>query len=49
MLSNIQKNIILRAVKIRMQKGEELESILASYTKLSEADREELREILTAK
>lgn len=42
MLSNIQKNIITRAAHIRMQKGEELEEILASYTKLTEEDKEEI-------
>lgn len=46
MLSNIQRNIILRAVKIRMAKGEELESILKSYTKLTDADREEIKAAL---
>ena len=42
MLSNIQKNIIIRAVKIRMEKGEDLETILASYTKLTDEEREEI-------
>lgn len=42
MLSNIQKNIIIRAAKIRMEKGEELKTILASYTKLTDEEREEI-------
>ena len=46
MLSNIQRNIILRAVKIRMAKGEDLEDILHSYTKLTDADREEIKAAL---
>ncbi len=46
MLSNIQRNIILRAVKIRMAKGEELEGILQSYTKLTDVDREEIKAAL---
>ena len=46
MLSNIQKNIILRAAKIRMTKGEALEDILQSYTKLTDADREEIKTAL---
>ena len=46
MLSNIQKNIILRAAKIRMTKGEALEDILQSYTKLTDADREVIKTAL---
>lgn len=42
MLSNIQKNIILRAVEIRRKTGEELETILESYPKLTAEDRTEL-------
>lgn len=42
MLSNIQKNIIIRAVKIRMEHGEKTEDILASYAKLTDAEREEI-------
>lgn len=37
MLSNIQKNIILRAVRIRMSEGEDLEMILESYPRLTDA------------
>ena len=37
-MNAIQLKIILRAVKIRMAAGEELEDILASYTKLTEED-----------
>lgn len=46
MLSNIQRNIILRAIKIRMDQGENLEDILQSYTKLTDADREEIKAAL---
>lgn len=46
MLSRIQKNIILRAVKIRMAKGEALEDILQSYAKLTDAEREEIKTAL---
>lgn len=42
MLSNIQKNIILRAVEIRRNAGEEPEAILESYPKLTAEDRAEL-------
>lgn len=42
MLSNIQKNIILRAVEIRRKAGEDPEAILESYPKLTDEDRAEL-------
>ena len=48
MLSNIQKNIILRAVRIRLLEGEELDDILQSYTKLTCAEREEIKALLGA-
>lgn len=48
MLSNIQKNIILRAVRIRMSEGEVLDNILQSYTKLTYAEREEIKALLGA-
>ena len=36
-------NIVLRVVKRRMENGEELEDILASYPALSEDEREQIR------
>ena len=42
-MNAIQLKIILRAVKIRMAAGEELEDILASYTKLTEEEIEEIK------
>lgn len=42
MLSNIQKMIILRAVKIRMERGEELPVILDSYPKLTKTERTDI-------
>lgn len=42
MLSNIQKNIIIRAVRIRQEAGERLEEILDSYPKLEPEDRKEI-------
>ena len=44
MLSNIQKNIIIKAVRIRMDRGEELEEILESYPRLTDADKAEIME-----
>ena len=40
----MQLKIVLRAVKIRMAAGEELEDILASYTKLTEEDIKFIRD-----
>lgn len=42
MLSSIQKNIIIKAVRIRMENGEKLEDVLASYPKLTEAEQKEV-------
>lgn len=42
MLSNIQKNIIIKAVRIRMSSGEKLEEILESYPRLTEEDKTEI-------
>jgi len=46
MLSNIQKNIIIRAVKIRIVNGEDLDVILSSYPGLTETDKKEITVIL---
>ena len=43
-MNAMQLKIVLRAVKIRMAAGEELEDILASYTKLTEEDIKFIRE-----
>ncbi|MEW4414410.1 hypothetical protein [Clostridium sp. AN503] len=42
MLSNIQKNIIIKAARIRMERGEELEEILSSYPRLTAAEKAEI-------
>ena len=46
-MSNAAKNIILRVIRRRMAEGEELEDILASYPKLTDAEKEELRAAIT--
>jgi len=46
MLSNIQRNIIMRAVRIRMENGEKLDVILSSYLSLTETDKKEITIIL---
>lgn len=45
MLSNIQKNILLKAVKIRLRNGEELDKILESYAKLTESEKNEIKKL----
>lgn len=43
-MSNAAKNIMLRVIRRRMAEGEELEDILAGYSKLTDEEKEELRE-----
>lgn len=45
-MSNAMLNIFVRRTKARMEQGEDLESILASYVKLSENDKEQIREAI---
>lgn len=42
MLSETQMRIMIRAVKIRLDRGENLEAILESYPKLMVTEREEI-------
>lgn len=42
MLSNIQKNIIIKAVRIRMERGEEPEEILRSYPRITKEEQAEI-------
>ena len=42
-MSKIVKNIMIRAIKARMKQGETVDDILASYPKLTDAEKEELR------
>ena len=41
---SLKMRIMLRAVKIRISAGENIEDILSSYAKLSETEKESLRE-----
>lgn len=43
-MSNAAKNIMVRVIKRRMSEGEALGDILASYPKLTEKEKEELKE-----
>ena len=43
MLSNIQKNIIIRALRIRKQNGEDPVEAVKDYTRLTAQDRKSTR------
>ena len=43
-MSNASKNIMVRVIKRRIADGENLEDILESYPKLTEEEKQELRE-----
>jgi len=44
MLSQAKLNIFVRVIKRKMENGENLENILASYTALTEEEKEQIRE-----
>lgn len=44
MLSQAKLNIFVRVIKRRMGNGENLENILASYTALTDEEKEQIRE-----
>ena len=48
MLSNIQKSIIIRALRIRQQNGEDLAEAIKDYTRLTETEQAEVLEALEA-
>lgn len=43
-MSKSAKNIMVRVIKRRMAAGEELENILTGYPKLTDEEKQELRE-----
>lgn len=46
MISSIQKNIIIRALRIRQKTGERPEEVLAGYKNLTEEERAEIIEAI---
>ena len=40
---NVKLRIMLRAIRLRLERGEELDAILTSYPRLSESEKETLR------
>ncbi len=43
-MTTIQKKIIIAGIRIKLARDEELEDILAYYMKLTEEEKQELRE-----
>lgn len=43
-MSKAAKNIMVRVIKRRKAEGEKIEDILASYPKLTEEEKEEIKE-----
>lgn len=43
-MSNAARNIFIRVIKRRIAAGESLDGVLASYPKLTDAEKKELRE-----
>ena len=46
MLSNLKVKMFLKAIKIKMERGEDLEDILNQYTKLTDEEKVQLREAI---
>lgn len=45
-MTSVQLRIIKKAVEIRLKNNEDIDEILASYAKLSAAEREEIKQEL---
>lgn len=43
-MTAIQKRILIAGIKIKLNRGEELEDILASYVNLTEEEKQEIRD-----
>lgn len=44
MLSKIQKSIIISAAEIRLKNGEDIDLILTSYPRLTDEERDEIKQ-----
>lgn len=45
-MTDIQKRILIAGIKIKLNRGEDLEEILTSYVNLTEEDKQEIRDSL---
>ena len=43
-MTAIQKRILIAGIKIKLNRGEDLEEILTSYVKLTEEEKQEIRD-----
>lgn len=46
-MNDVTKNIVIRAINVRIKRGESVDDILASYPKLTEEEKNELKEMFT--
>lgn len=46
-MNDVTKNIVIRAINVRIKRGESIDDILASYPKLTEEEKNELKEMFT--
>lgn len=42
MISKLQKDIVVKAIKIRLKNGEDIEAIMSSYIRLTQDERDEI-------
>lgn len=44
MLTGVRLKIIVRGVKLKLERGEDLEDVLATYENLTEEEKQQIRE-----
>ena len=44
-MNDVTKNIVIRAINVRIKRGESIDDILASYPKLTKEEKNELKEM----
>ena len=45
MMNDVIRNIVVRAIDVRIKRGETIEDILVSYPKLTDEEKNDLREL----
>ena len=48
-MNDVTKNIVIRAINVRIKRGENIDDILASYPKLTKEEKNELKEMFIDK
>lgn len=46
MMNELKKKVLVEGVQLKIEQGQKLEDILATYTKLTEAEKTEIREAI---